>query len=182
MPRISIECRETSFRVVSTVKHGDWKYHRQPWKQASCSKLGKMRVTEAQLLFAPILISRVDGRVYWTNQTVKCSKIIAIAALLSALNWKLFQGPHSIDEDWDKDGNHSVQHSERRPTSAKGSRGSHLIHKTRHLHLLNPLPSMSDQERISSYNIISIFSIEVMRIKKISIRGLLVEPILQTDV
>ena len=62
-----------------------------------------------------------------------------------------------------------------------GSRGSHLIH-TSHLHLLNPLPSMSDQERISSYNIISILSIEVMRIKKISIRGLLVDPILQTDV
>ena len=46
-----------------------------------------------------------------------------------------------------------------------GSQGSHLIH-TSHLHLLNPLPSMSDQERISSYNIISILSIEVMRIKK----------------
>ena len=124
-----------------------------------------MRFTKAQLLFALILISREDGRVYWTNQTAKCSKIKAIAALLSALHWKLFRGPHSFDEDRDKDGNHSVQNSERKPTSAMGSQGSHLIH-TSHLHLLNPLPSMSDQERISSYNIISILSIEVMRISQ----------------
>ena len=94
-----------------------------------------MRFTKAQLLFALILISREDGRVYWTNQTR------------------------------DKDGSHSVQNSERKPTFAMGSQGSHLIH-TSHLHLLNPLPSMSDQERISSYNIISILSTEVMRIKK----------------
>ena len=36
---------------------------------------------------------------------------------------------------------------------------------------------MSDQDRISPYNINTISSRQVMRIKKISIRGLLVDPI-----
>ena len=39
------------------------------------------------------------------------------------------------------------------------------------------VPPMSEQERISPYNFNTISSIEVMRIKKISIRGLLIDPI-----
>ena len=39
---------------------------------------------------------------------------------------------------------------------------------------------MSDQERISPYNISIMLSMEVRRIKKISLRGLLVDPILNS--
>ena len=42
---------------------------------------------------------------------------------------------------------------------------------------VNPLTPMNDQERISPYNINTISSIEVMKIGKLSIRGLLVDPI-----
>ena len=45
---------------------------------------------------------------------------------------------------------------------------------------LNPLSFMSDQERISPYNISIMLSMEVRRIKKISLRGLLVDPILNS--
>ena len=40
----------------------------------------------------------------------------------------------------------------------------------------NPLVPNSDQDRISPYTISTISSRQVMRIKKISIRGLLVDP------
>ena len=43
--------------------------------------------------------------------------------------------------------------------------------------LFNPLSPMSDQDRISPYNVITISSRQVMRIKKILIRGLLVDPL-----
>ena len=46
--------------------------------------------------------------------------------------------------------------------------------------LINPLTPMRDQDIISPYNINTISSTEVMRIKKISIRGLLVDPIPNT--
>ena len=42
---------------------------------------------------------------------------------------------------------------------------------------LHPLTPMSDQDRISPYNIITISSRLVMRIKKLSTRGLLIDPI-----
>ena len=42
---------------------------------------------------------------------------------------------------------------------------------------VNPFTPVSDQERISLYNINTESSRQVMRIKKISIRGLLVDPI-----
>ena len=41
----------------------------------------------------------------------------------------------------------------------------------------NPLTPISDQDRISPYDINTISSRQVMRIKKISVRGLLVDPI-----
>ena len=41
----------------------------------------------------------------------------------------------------------------------------------------NPLTPMSDQDRISPYNINTISSIQVMRTKTISVKGLLVDPI-----
>ena len=41
----------------------------------------------------------------------------------------------------------------------------------------NPLTPMSDQDRISPCNINTISSIQVMRTKKISVKGLLVDPI-----
>ena len=40
----------------------------------------------------------------------------------------------------------------------------------------NPLVPNSDQDRVSPYTISTISSRQVMRIKKISIRGLLVDP------
>ena len=40
----------------------------------------------------------------------------------------------------------------------------------------NPLVPNSDQDRISPYTISTISSTRVMRVKKISIRGLLVDP------
>ena len=43
--------------------------------------------------------------------------------------------------------------------------------------LFNPLSPMSDQDRISPYNVITISSRQVMRIEKILIRGLLVDPL-----
>ena len=43
-------------------------------------------------------------------------------------------------------------------------------------YLLNPLTPMSDQDRISPYNINTISSRQVMRIKKILIRELLFDP------
>ena len=43
--------------------------------------------------------------------------------------------------------------------------------------LFNLLSPMSDQDRISPYNIITISCRQVMRIKKLLIRGLLVDPI-----
>ena len=43
--------------------------------------------------------------------------------------------------------------------------------------MFNPLTVMIDQERISSYSVNTISSRQVMRIKKISVRGLLVDPI-----
>ena len=51
---------------------------------------------------------------------------------------------------------------------------------TKYWHLLwssNPLSPTSDQDRISPHTISIIPSRHVMRIKKISIRGLLVDPI-----
>ena len=43
--------------------------------------------------------------------------------------------------------------------------------------MFNPLTVMIDQERISSHSVNTISSRKVMRIKKISVRGLLVDPI-----
>ena len=43
--------------------------------------------------------------------------------------------------------------------------------------LFNPSSPMSDQDRISPYNVITISSRQVIRIKKILIRGLLVDPL-----
>ena len=42
---------------------------------------------------------------------------------------------------------------------------------------INPIAPMSDQDRISPYNINTISGGQVMRKRKISIRGLLVDPI-----
>ena len=42
---------------------------------------------------------------------------------------------------------------------------------------INPLTPKSDQNRISPYNINTITSRQVMRIRKISIKGFLVDPI-----
>ena len=42
---------------------------------------------------------------------------------------------------------------------------------------LNPLTPMNDQDRISPYNINRISSRQVMKINKISMRGLFVDPI-----
>ena len=50
--------------------------------------------------------------------------------------------------------------------------------------MLNPITPMSDQDRISPYNINTISRKDEMRIRKISIRKLLVDliQILQTDI
>ena len=50
--------------------------------------------------------------------------------------------------------------------------------------MLNPITPMSDQDRISPYNINTISRKDEMRIRKISIWKLLVDPIqiLQTDI